>query len=90
MERDVAHAQEKERQMQDELRAQNDAAREAEERYENLQAEAEEKTRKLEKLRAKKDEAHEEWLSLQDEQSIILRHHSSLSETRLMSVRFPY
>ena len=54
-------------QMQDELRAQNDQAREAEERFENLQAEAEEKTRKLEKLRAKKDEAHEVWLSLQDE-----------------------
>ena len=33
----------------------------------SIEEEVEKKTRKLEKLRAKKDEAHEEWLGLQEE-----------------------
>ena len=31
------------------------------------QAEADEKTRKLDKLRAKKEEAHDKWIAMQDE-----------------------
>ena len=50
-----------------ELELRDAEAKEQEAKYANLQDAADEKTRKLDKLRAKKEEAHDKYIALQDE-----------------------